>query len=278
MNELKYISFDKFKKRQVDLTVPKQILIENWKYRENRRKKLMQKVIRTRDKMLTFDSLNRRKNSHGVSGKNRRYKHIDYKDMGRNDKLREKNVSKVSVSYTRSDTNSKPLALEVKYSKNADYQQQQFHQSIADLRERQIESEEKLHKYLNKMFQKEQRDKERQQKYLQLKKLESQEYLKLTKLEAEHRKRSRLESGSISQIDPEKVKRTDDFFQKLQDKHLGHRNNSLPKLQSKRSKEMLKNRVKWQDSEQESKVTPHNRNLVKNLNSTSKNKGKILRI
>eukprot|EP00344_Euplotes_crassus_P001490 CAMPEP_0197014498 /NCGR_PEP_ID=MMETSP1380-20130617/70564_1 /TAXON_ID=5936 /ORGANISM="Euplotes crassus, Strain CT5" /LENGTH=448 /DNA_ID=CAMNT_0042439613 /DNA_START=146 /DNA_END=1493 /DNA_ORIENTATION=- len=144
-----------------------------------------------------------------------------------------------------------------------------FNKNIDELRERQIESQQKLHKYLDEMFEKEQRDKERQQKYLHLKKLESQQYLKLAKLEALQRHKSKLDPTSAINVDPVKLKRADEFFRNLQSRDLGHRNNSLPKLDPKKNVEIGKNRVKWQDSEMEARKSTHNLFLAKNNHSST---------
>jgi phosphoenolpyruvate synthase/pyruvate phosphate dikinase len=67
----------------------------------------------------------------------------------------------MSVSYTRSDNNEKPVAIEIKLEKEKEM-----------LRARQTTSQKKLHEYIDNMFEREQREKEKLQVYLQQKKLE----------------------------------------------------------------------------------------------------------
>jgi len=38
VNELKFVPFERYKKRQIDLTVAEEVLAQNWKYKENKRK------------------------------------------------------------------------------------------------------------------------------------------------------------------------------------------------------------------------------------------------
>ena len=71
------------------------------------------------------------------------------------------------MSYTRSDTNSKPLALEVKLERD-----KLAYNDIERLRQKHNVSQNKLHSYIDHMFEKEKKEKQQLQRYLHQKKLE----------------------------------------------------------------------------------------------------------
>lgn len=52
VQELKYIPYDKYKHRQVDLTIPDDQLLEQWRVLEHKRQHLIQKVLKVREKLL----------------------------------------------------------------------------------------------------------------------------------------------------------------------------------------------------------------------------------
>lgn len=88
--------------------------------------------------------------------------YLDYDQLDHIKKSREKNISKVSVSYTRNDANNKQMALEIKLDKRKSSKQQK----LEDFREKHNASRQRLHEYIDQMFEKEQREKEKMQKYL----------------------------------------------------------------------------------------------------------------
>jgi hypothetical protein len=71
----------------------------------------------------------------------------------------------MSVSYSRNGTNSKTMALETKLEKD----NMTKHQKLEELRNKHNASKQKLHEYIDEMFEKEIRDKERMQRHLQQK-------------------------------------------------------------------------------------------------------------
>jgi hypothetical protein len=118
-----------FYKRQVDLSVSDDTLLDNWKHRESKRQNLIRKVLMVRER------------------------------------IRENNIGRMSVSYSRNDSNSKPMALEIKLEKN----EMTKHQKLQELRNKHNASKQKLHKYIDEMFEKEIKDKERMHRHLQQK-------------------------------------------------------------------------------------------------------------
>ena len=100
------------------------------------------------------------------------------------------------------------MAVEVKYgkeSKGSSHRRNVTHQNL-DLRHKHNDSQQKLQNYLDQMFEKEEREKQKLQRYLYIKKLESLEYLKMSKLEAQEKKRARFSTDSGIHMDEEKLK------------------------------------------------------------------------
>lgn len=145
----------------------------------------------------------------------------------------------MSVSYTRSDNNDKPVAIEIKLEKDKEM-----------LRNRQTTSQKKLHEYIDKMFEREQREKEKLQVYLQQKKLEWLEYLEQSRKKAQERKRNKssYNLANPQNIDENKLQRTDEFFKHLKTRDFHSRHLSSSKLEPIQISSQSKQRVKWQDS------------------------------
>ena len=122
-NELKFISFDRFKRRVVDLTIPEDILLQKWKDQEQRRVWKIQQVLKAREIIFNSESnryKSRSSQSNLILGQNNSRHVIDYNDTEKVGVSRKHNASKMSVSYSRSDNNSRPLAIEIKLEKISD--------------------------------------------------------------------------------------------------------------------------------------------------------------